>query len=93
MCSNCDCSSSRCRSNAKMFGGIGCVLVLVTVIAVLVVTMTDALGADDIVVTIPELGSLLGSVGKSGWSGKDIYQFRGIHFAESPSGERRFKVK
>lgn len=74
-----------------MFGGIGCVLVLVTVIAVLVVTMTDALGADDIVVTIPELGSLLGSVGKSGWSGKDIYQFRGIHFAESPSGERRFK--
>jgi carboxylesterase 2 len=42
-------------------------------------------------VNIPKLGLLLGSQTKSS-TGKGIYAFRGIPYAQPPVGELRFKV-
>lgn len=39
-----------------------------------------------------DFGTLIGSTTKSSWTHKTIYQFRGIRYAESPSGVNRFKV-
>lgn len=44
------------------------------------------------VVNLTDLGGLQGSVDKTKWSKKAIYQFLGVKYAESPSGNRRFKV-
>lgn len=43
-------------------------------------------------VKIPNLGAVQGSVTESAWTGRPIYQYLGIHYAESPEGPRRFKV-
>lgn len=70
-----------------------CALHLIFILVVMkMVTIGSAVESDEVIVNVPELGSLRGSIGKSAWSQKYIYQFRGIHFAESPSGQRRFKV-
>lgn len=45
------------------------------------------------VVNLTDLGVLQGSIGETQWSKTPIYRFLGIKFAESPSGNRRFKVK
>lgn len=42
------------------------------------------------VVNLTDLGGLQGSVDKTKWSKKAIYQFLGVKYAESPSGNRRF---
>ncbi|GAB0089472.1 Carboxylic ester hydrolase [Sergentomyia squamirostris] len=44
------------------------------------------------VVELPGLGCLKGSTTKSAWSGRKIYQFRGVKYAEAPVGALRFKA-
>lgn len=48
--------------------------------------------ADDATITIPNVGTLSYTSTTSSWSSKNIFQFRGVRFAESPTGIRRFKV-
>lgn len=48
--------------------------------------------AENPVVELPGLGRLRGSVTQSAWSGRKIYQFLGVKYAEAPIGELRFKV-
>lgn len=48
--------------------------------------------SESVNVTTPELGTLVGSTGRTAWSSKIIYQFLGVRYALSPSGENRFKV-
>lgn len=43
-------------------------------------------------VTTVHFGTLHGSTTRTTWSGRPIYQFLGVRYAESPSGPRRFKV-
>lgn len=45
-----------------------------------------------IVADIPGVGKVKGRRIETAWSGKNIFQFFDIKYAESPSGERRFKV-
>lgn len=45
------------------------------------------------VVNLTDLGVLQGSIEETKWTKTPIYRFLGIKFAESPSGNRRFKVK
>lgn len=44
------------------------------------------------IVNIPGLGKVEGDIKQTPWSNKKFYQFLGIKFGESPTGERRFKV-
>lgn len=44
------------------------------------------------VVNLTDMGLLQGSVEMTKWTKKPIYRFLGIKYAESPSGNRRFKV-
>lgn len=43
-------------------------------------------------VTTPDFGTLIGSTTTSAWTNKTIYQYLGVRYAYSPSGELRFKV-
>lgn len=43
------------------------------------------------IVKLPNLGSLEGCTTETAWSKAKVYQFLGIKYAESPTGERRFK--
>lgn len=43
-------------------------------------------------VTIPELGTIQGSITSSVWNNRKIYQFLGVPYAEAPIDELRFKV-
>lgn len=45
------------------------------------------------VVNLTDLGVLQGSVEMTKWTRTPIYRFLGVKYAESPSGNRRFKVK
>lgn len=45
-----------------------------------------------ITVDIPGQGTVLGSETEGAFTGRRIYQFRGLNFAEPPSGFRRFKA-
>ena len=49
--------------------------------------------SDPVLVTIPELGSLEGITGTTAWTSQPILQFLNVKYAESPSGDRRFKVR
>lgn len=44
------------------------------------------------IVALPGLGTLQGCTTESAFTKKKIYQFLGVRYAESPTGERRFKV-
>lgn len=44
------------------------------------------------IVNLTDLGVLQGSVEETKWTRTPIYRFLGIKYAESPSGNRRFKV-
>jgi len=46
----------------------------------------------EIRVEIPSLGVVVGSTTQSQWKNRTIYQFRGVPYAEPPSGKRRFLV-
>lgn len=46
-----------------------------------------------VVVKIPGIGTLVGSVSNTSWTNQTIYQFLGVKYAKSPGGERRYKVK
>ncbi|XP_055692894.1 glutactin-like [Lutzomyia longipalpis] len=48
--------------------------------------------AENPVVELPGLGRLRGSTTTGAWSGKKIYQFLGVKYAEAPIGELRFKA-
>ncbi|GAB0086094.1 Carboxylic ester hydrolase [Sergentomyia squamirostris] len=48
--------------------------------------------SDNPVVTLPGLGQLRGSTTTCAWSGRKIYQFLGVKYAETPIGELRFKA-
>ncbi|XP_055706066.1 glutactin-like [Phlebotomus papatasi] len=48
--------------------------------------------AENPIVELPGLGRLRGSVTQSAWSGRKIYQFLGVKYAEAPIGELRFKA-
>ncbi len=43
-------------------------------------------------VNLPRYGTLMGSISKTTWTNRPIYQFLGVRYGESPSGNRRFKV-
>lgn len=47
----------------------------------------------EVIVRIPELGRLRGSIGTTTWTNREFFQFLGVQYAEAPSGARRFKVK
>uniref|UniRef100_A0A6E8W2V0 carboxylesterase n=1 Tax=Anopheles coluzzii TaxID=1518534 RepID=A0A6E8W2V0_ANOCL len=44
------------------------------------------------VVDIQGLGSVLGTMGETAWTGRPIYQFFNIKYAEAPVGEQRFRA-
>lgn len=44
------------------------------------------------IVKIPGVGAVQGDVKETPWSKRKFFQFLGIKYGESPSGERRFKV-
>uniref|UniRef100_A0A0A1WU09 Carboxylic ester hydrolase n=1 Tax=Zeugodacus cucurbitae TaxID=28588 RepID=A0A0A1WU09_ZEUCU len=68
-------------------------LVLVTFVVVVVALVTSKSNtADSPQVNIAGQGAVLGSVDETLWTRQKFYAFRGIPFAESPSGERRFKA-
>lgn len=46
-----------------------------------------------IMLKIPGQGYILGNVDKTAWSKHSFMQFRGVPYAESPSGPLRFKVR
>lgn len=48
-------------------------------------------GFAEILLSTPLLGTLSGSVTKTAWTSKPIYQFLGVKYARSPSGELRFQ--
>ncbi|GAB0086092.1 Carboxylic ester hydrolase [Sergentomyia squamirostris] len=48
--------------------------------------------SDNPVVNLPGLGQLRGSTTTCAWSGRKIYQFLGVKYAETPIGELRFKT-
>lgn len=50
------------------------------------------LGIKSEFVIIPALGALNGNETQGAFTGRKIYQFRGVNYAESPSGIRRFKA-
>ena len=62
----------------------------------LVVTIASIIGTsfaqDDPVVNIQGLGSVMGTMGKTSWTGRPIYQFFNIKYAEAPVGEQRFRA-
>ncbi|KFB47280.1 hypothetical protein ZHAS_00015309 [Anopheles sinensis] len=43
------------------------------------------------IVTLSELGALQGSTSTTAWTGRKLYQFLGVHYAQSTAGENRFK--
>lgn len=43
-------------------------------------------------VNLPKYGGLQGSIGYTAWTNRTIFQFLNVPYAESPSGNRRFKV-
>uniref|UniRef100_A0A182UY99 carboxylesterase n=1 Tax=Anopheles merus TaxID=30066 RepID=A0A182UY99_ANOME len=48
--------------------------------------------SNDLVVNIQGLGSVMGTMGKTAWTGRPIYQFFNIKYAEAPVGEQRFRA-
>lgn len=48
--------------------------------------------SDGLVVSLPKLGRLKGSTVQTARTNETIFQFLNVKYAESPSGERRFKV-
>lgn len=44
------------------------------------------------IVNLPQYGLIQGSIGFSAWTERTIFQFLNVPYAESPSGNRRFKV-
>ncbi|GAB0089471.1 hypothetical protein DMENIID0001_040140 [Sergentomyia squamirostris] len=48
--------------------------------------------SDNPVVELPGLGQLRGSTTTTSWTGRKIYQFLGVKYAETPIGELRFKA-
>lgn len=43
-------------------------------------------------VTASDFGTLVGSTTSTEWTNKTIYQFLGVRYARSPTGQNRFKV-
>ena len=68
------------------------VLALITLVVVVTLVTSKSIIIDSPRVNIPGQGAVLGSVAETLWTKQTFYSFRGIPYAESPSGELRFKV-
>uniref|UniRef100_A0A0K8VHK1 Carboxylic ester hydrolase n=1 Tax=Bactrocera latifrons TaxID=174628 RepID=A0A0K8VHK1_BACLA len=71
---------------------LGVLATVVTLVIVVALVTSKSITADSPPrVTIPGQGAVLGSVAETLWTKQKFYSFRGIPYAESPSGELRFK--
>lgn len=48
--------------------------------------------SDNLLVTLPHLGKVQGSITHTAWSNQEVYQFLSVPYAEAPSGNLRFKA-
>ncbi|KAJ6647575.1 Glutactin, partial [Pseudolycoriella hygida] len=62
------------------------------VVATLIIAAISKCNSSDLFVQIPNVGNLLYTHSTSTWSSNVIYQFRAVRFAESPTGNKRFKA-
>lgn len=65
--------------------------VMSSLVLICIVLLGSATADHDSLVVQTVQGKLRGSILKT-YTGKDILSFRGVNYAESPSGENRFKV-
>ncbi|XP_067648578.1 glutactin-like [Eurosta solidaginis] len=73
---------------------IGVVIVVVT-LATIIVALTiskSIITTESIEVDLPGQGAVLGSIDETLWTHQKFYSFRGVPYAESPSGKLRFKA-
>lgn len=68
------------------------VIICVVLSALVACVVGQSDGADKLLVTLPELGKVQGSITHSAWTNQEIYQFLSIPYAEAPSGNLRFKA-
>lgn len=64
---------------------------ILAIILIFIITFPHC-DANDPTITIPNVGTLSYTSTSSSWSSNNIFRFRGVRFAESPTGNRRFKV-
>lgn len=48
--------------------------------------------SDNLLVTLPHLGKVHGSITYTAWTNHEIYQFLSVPYAKAPSGNLRFKA-
>ncbi|XP_004518726.1 glutactin [Ceratitis capitata] len=68
-----------------------CIVSTIFVLAIILVT-TNTISTQSYQVNIPGQGAVTGSVDQTLWTKQKFYSFRGIPYAESPSGPLRFKA-
>lgn len=69
------------------------VFIICMVLSVLVAcVVTQSPKSNKLLVTLPNLGKVEGSVSHSAWTNQEIFQFLSIPYAEAPSGDLRFKA-
>lgn len=62
------------------------------VLAICILVAFSYCDASGLIVTMPNIGTFQYSSTTSAWSSQTIFQFQGVRYAESPIGDRRFKV-
>lgn len=68
-------------------------IVIACVLSALVAcVVSQSSPADNLLLTLPDLGKVQGSITHSAWTNQEIYQFLSIPYAEAPSGNLRFKA-
>jgi acetylcholinesterase len=54
--------------------------------------LSSTMSGDNPIVDVPGLGKLKGTLSQTAWTGKNIFQFQGVRYAEPAVGDKRFKV-
>lgn len=68
------------------------VVICVVLSALVACVVSQSTENDNLLVTLPDLGKVQGSITHSAWSNQEIYQFLSVPYAEAPSGSLRFKA-
>lgn len=74
-----------------MFESIKLIVSYATVLLLLIVVLVDGFDKPSILIST-ESGQIRGSVLSTLLEARPFYSFKGIPYANSPTGERRFKV-
>lgn len=65
---------------------------LVCFVTFALVVSVQTYDSENLLVSLPRLGKVQGSITHSAWTNQEVYQFLSVPYAEAPSGDLRFKA-